>query len=1117
MAMSWPVAVALLCAGLATPARATDLAQAFLVNPKPVTWTPNVLDGTVKSFAKVGNRIIVGGIFTQVQAASGGPILPRHDLFAFDANTGAIDTGFVPTVNGEVDALTAAPDGTSVFIGGAFKIVDGQASWGVAKLSVANGQVVPAFSAPTNARVFAMALSGNHLYLGGYFTMIRGVKRTLLAAVNATTGAVDPNFNLPVTVPFTPGSGPNVFKMDVTPAGDRLVIVGNFRAVAGHSRVQVALINLSATPANVASWQTDAWDAGFCNPKFKFYPTDVEFAPDGSYFVMVSDGAGYWPQTLCDTATRWATNAGPGQSPTWIDYTGGDSMFSVAITGAAIYIGGHQRWENNGPVGDVAVLGAVSRPGIAALDPQNGMPFKWNPTRTRGIGVQDMLATPTGLLVGSDTTFLGGKYHARLGMFPLAGGSVVPLGTTATLPGDLYSLPAKSCSAADVSILYRVNTGGGTLPALDCGPDWAADAAADNPLRTSGSNAAPWDPVASIDPSVPATTPSAVFSSERWDPSDAPEMQWSFPVAAGKHIQVRLYFANRYSGTSQVGQRVFNVSIDGTPVLSNFDIVADVGDQTGEMKAFNVTSDGTVNIDFSHVVENPLVDAIEIVDRDATPGPNPTPTYFMKKRAAFDGNSVPPATTFSTPGIDWSQARGSFVLNGKLYAGWSDGNLYSWTFNGTTLGTRHDVITEGNYVLGHWIDFASVTGMYWDGGRLYYTLAGDSRLFFRYFTPESELVGSNESWVSGDGDGLDWSDVRGMTEAGGHIFYATSDGDLHRIDESGGVPTPGTDTVIGGPGVDGVSYLSSGMFVDLGASLALTLSGTGGGSVVSSPAGIDCGLTCFASFDPGILVTLTASADASSVFTGWSGEGCSGTGTCQVTMSQARAVTASFDARPALTVGRSGAGGGSVVSSPPGIDCGLTCLALFDPGTPVTLTATADASSVFTGWSGEGCSGTGTCQVTMSQARTVTASFSTSNRPDGLLAYNTGVYVGNNIYNTTGAAQVRGVKMRRGGTATFRWRIQNDGMALDRIAFSAPGNSAGFLIRFYLGSANVTRAVVAGTYAKNLASGRSLTFIVKITVRTNARVGAMKSERLRATSLHKPVSDVVLARVTASR
>ena len=66
--------------------------------------------------------------------------------------------------------------------------------------------------------------------------------------------------------------------------------------------------------------------------------------------------------------------------------------------------------------------------------------------------------------------------------------------------------------------------------------------------------------------------------------------------------------------------------------------------------------------------------------------------------------------------------------------------------------------------------------------------------------------------------------------------------------------------------------------------------------MTSSPAGIDCGSTCSASFDYNQSVTLAAAADAGSTFTGWSGEGRSGTGACQVTMTQARSVGAAFAA-----------------------------------------------------------------------------------------------------------------------------------------------------------------------------------------------------------------------------
>ncbi len=76
--------------------------------------------------------------------------------------------------------------------------------------------------------------------------------------------------------------------------------------------------------------------------------------------------------------------------------------------------------------------------------------------------------------------------------------------------------------------------------------------------------------------------------------------------------------------------------------------------------------------------------------------------------------------------------------------------------------------------------------------------------------------------------------------------------------------------------------------------LTVTLSGNGSGTVTSSPAGISCGSTCSASFADGASVTLTATPASGSHLTGWSGGGCSGTSTCQVTLSAATTVTATF-------------------------------------------------------------------------------------------------------------------------------------------------------------------------------------------------------------------------------
>jgi hypothetical protein len=160
--------------------------------------------------------------------------------------------------------------------------------------------------------------------------------------------------------------------------------------------------------------------------------------------------------------------------------------------------------------------------------------------------------------------------------------------------------------------------------------------------------------------------------------------------------------------------------------------------------------------------------------------------------------------------------------------------------------------------------------------------------------------------------------------------------------------------------------------------LTVDKTGTGSGTVTSSPAGINCGSDCTESYGPGSVVTLTAAAAGGSTFTGWSGGGCSGTGNCVVVMASSTTVTANFDLAPQgfpLTVGKAGSGSGTVTSNPAGIDCGSDCSESYASGTVVTLIATPAAGSTFAGWSGA-CSGTGPCNVSMTAARSVTATFS---------------------------------------------------------------------------------------------------------------------------------------------
>lgn len=164
--------------------------------------------------------------------------------------------------------------------------------------------------------------------------------------------------------------------------------------------------------------------------------------------------------------------------------------------------------------------------------------------------------------------------------------------------------------------------------------------------------------------------------------------------------------------------------------------------------------------------------------------------------------------------------------------------------------------------------------------------------------------------------------------------------------------------------------------------VTVAVAGTGSGSVGSDPAGVSCTATagvasgtCAAPFVYTSTATLTATPSPGSTFAGWSGA-CSGTGTCSVTADAAKTVTATFTASvtATLSLARSGTGVGSVTPSG-GTACTTTCSSTYPLGTTLSVSQSPGSGSIFVGWTGGTCSGTGACSVTLDAARTVTGWF----------------------------------------------------------------------------------------------------------------------------------------------
>ncbi|MBR7743692.1 PKD domain-containing protein [Phycicoccus sp. BSK3Z-2] len=684
-------AAALAVAGAGAPAAsaAPDQPAGSIAGDVPEPGTPHVLNGRVYSVVKVGNTMVLGGTFTSARNDNSSTTLSRSRLLAFDATTGIISQTFTPNPNGTVNAVIPAGDGQTVYVGGSFSSIGGVSRNNLARVRVSDGAVVGSFDpGMVTGQVKDLRLADGRLWVAGGFTHLNaGVAQKALATLDPDSGSVTDYFQGVIEGDHN-GGYTTVMKLDVTPDGDRLVAIGNFDTLDGVKNHQVFVLDTSGASAAPYNLRTPFYETP-CSASFDSYMRDVDISPDGSFFVISTTGAYGGVNRACDSTARFDfANTGTSVQPSWIDNTGGDTTYGVEITDRVVYTGGHARWQNNPFSGDRAGPGAVSRPGIAALDPANGLPYSWNPTRTRGVGLFDFLPTPQGLWAVSDTDRMGQGYFYK--------------GRVARFANDGIDLPA----IVQPALPNDVFMAGGTTPAV--------------------------------------------------------------------------------------------------------------------------------------------------------------------QKRTFDGTTAGAVSSAPAGSVDWNAVRGAFMLNGEVYTALSNGSFTKQTFNGTTYGSSTQVNgQDALVVLQEWRnDIANMTGLFFDGGRVYYTVAGQNRLYYRYFTPESSVVGAYRFTASTGVSGVDFSTVRGMFVADDTLFWRTADNRLRsaqwRDGFQSGAPVANTAQVVGG----GTTWTSRAFFVYQSAD------GSGVPLPPTAEFGSDCtSLTC--TFDAGASTAPGSSVDSYA----WTfGDGTTGTG-----------------------------------------------------------------------------------------------------------------------------------------------------------------------------------------------------------------------------------------------
>ena len=172
----------------------------------------------------------------------------------------------------------------------------------------------------------------------------------------------------------------------------------------------------------------------------------------------------------------------------------------------------------------------------------------------------------------------------------------------ASPPNESQSSAAASATTpATSTTVLRINTGSASAYIDGQGRTWSADTGFNTGAVAANSNA------------IAGTVDDVLYQSERWDRATAPELRYSLAVPNGSY-DVRLHFAENYTGAMLVGARVFDVNIEGLRVFNDIDVFAAVGDRTALIRSATTTvSDGRLDIDFLHQSEDPMVNAIEII------------------------------------------------------------------------------------------------------------------------------------------------------------------------------------------------------------------------------------------------------------------------------------------------------------------------------------------------------------------------------------------------------------------------------------------------------------------------------------------------------------------------
>ncbi|MEV8374756.1 fibronectin type III domain-containing protein [Kribbella sp. NPDC056861] len=401
-------------------------------------------DASVLGLAVTKGKAFVGGKFTKVRppgAAPGTNQTVRTYLAAFNQTTGALDTGFVHTLNNPVWSIVASPDGSKIYVGGDFTRVDGQVRNRIAAFDATSGALLANIKPNVSYQVKALAVGGNSLYFGGSFGLVNNVARNRAAAISTVDGSL---------LPWNPNADADVYAIDAADDNSKVYLGGTFTTIGGTSSWAVASVNNSTggvlpLAASSAVPRPDSQ----CKSRVK----DIETSGDVVYFANSGDGAGCFDGT-------WAADVASGNLR-WRSSCFGATE-TISMVNGWLFKGSHAHsCPGAFPDGYGAHFLLMQNPADGTLGP-------WFPNTNAGPPTEvGPLVSATGgsdLWVGGDFTEVQGADQQGLARFGRSGPGAAPLGPllptlSSTTTGQVQATVQTSLDNDDITLTYRLLRG----------------------------------------------------------------------------------------------------------------------------------------------------------------------------------------------------------------------------------------------------------------------------------------------------------------------------------------------------------------------------------------------------------------------------------------------------------------------------------------------------------------------------------------------------------------------------------------------------------------------------------------------------------------------------------